>query len=90
MSTWFDRPLSVAGRILARENERIVSKLVNVDRDLLIIPSLAIHMNRGVNDGYKFNIQKDLLPCMVTAKARDIYESDCRGSRVDVRGYHGP
>lgn len=62
MSTWFDRPLSVAGRILARENERIVSKLVNVERDLLIIPSLAIHMNRGVNDGYKFNIQKDLLP----------------------------
>ncbi len=62
MSTWFDRPLSVAGRILAREKERIVSRLVNVDRDLLIIPSLAIHMNRGVNDGYKFNIQKDLLP----------------------------
>lgn len=61
MSTWFDRPLSAAGRLLVRDGERIVSKLVNVDRDLLLIPSLAIHMNRGVNEGYKFNIQKDLL-----------------------------
>ena len=62
MSPWFDRPLSVAGRVLIRDKERIVSKLVNIDRDLLVIPSLAIHMNRGVNEGYKFNVQKDLLP----------------------------
>lgn len=62
MSTWFDRPLSVAGRVLIRDKERIVSKLVNIDRALLVIPSLAIHMNRGVNEGYKFNVQKDLLP----------------------------
>lgn len=62
MSTWFDRPLSVAGRVLVREKEGISVRLVNVDKDLLIIPSLAIHMNRGVNDGYKFNVQKDLLP----------------------------
>ena len=63
-STWFDRPLSVAGRIIVRTPEGIATKLVNVDRDLLVIPSLAIHMDRTVNDGYKFNVQKDLLPLL--------------------------
>lgn len=66
LGPWFDRPLSVAGRVLVRENVaaggRIISKLVNVDRDLLLIPSLAIHMNREANDGYKYNVQKDLIP----------------------------
>ncbi|WP_455537950.1 M18 family aminopeptidase [Terrisporobacter sp.] len=61
-STWFDRPLSIAGRILVRENNNIKTHLVNVDRDLLIIPNLAIHMNRQVNDGYKYNAQIDMLP----------------------------
>ncbi len=62
MSTWFDRPLSVAGRVAVKTKKGIEMKLVNIDRDLLVIPSLAIHMNRSVNDGYKFNIQKELLP----------------------------
>ena len=59
---WFDRPLSVAGRVIVRTPEGIGTRLVNVDRDLLIIPNLAIHMNRQVNDGYKFNAQIDMLP----------------------------
>lgn len=59
---WFDRPLSVAGRILVREGDTIETKLVNVDRDLVMIPNLAIHMNREVNDGYKYNAQTDMLP----------------------------
>ena len=59
---WLDRPLSVAGRVIVRTKEGIETRLVNVDRDLLIIPNLAIHMNRQVNDGYKFNAQKDMLP----------------------------
>lgn len=59
---WFDRPLSVAGRLVVREDGRLVSKLVKVDRDLLMIPNLAIHFNRQVNDGYKYNPQVDMLP----------------------------
>lgn len=59
---WFDRPLSIAGRLLVKENGKIVTKLVHVDRDLVMIPNLAIHMNREVNDGYKYNAQVDLLP----------------------------
>ncbi len=60
--SWLDRPLSVAGRVLVRTNEGMEGKLVNIDSDLLTVPSLAIHLNRGVNDGAKFNPAKDLLP----------------------------
>lgn len=62
MSTWMDRPLSVAGRVIVKENGRLVPKLVAPGRPLLVIPSLAIHMNREVNQGYAWNVQKDLLP----------------------------
>ena len=61
-SPWLDRPLSVAGRVVLRTEEGIETRLVNIDRDLLIIPNPAIHMNRQVNDGYKFNAQVDMLP----------------------------
>ena len=59
---WLDRPLSVAGRVIVRTGDGIETRLVNIDRDLMIIPNLAIHMNRQVNDGYKFNAQVDMLP----------------------------
>ena len=62
LSPWFDRPLSVAGRLIVRQDGKIREKMVTVDRDLLVIPNLAIHMNREVNDGYKYNVQKDMLP----------------------------
>lgn len=62
LASWFDRPLSVAGRLIVRKNGEIQEKLVAVDKDLLVIPNLAIHMNREVNDGYKYNVQKDMLP----------------------------
>lgn len=60
--TWFDRPLSVAGRVMVKTKNGIASRLINIDRDILTIPSIAIHLNRTVNDGYKFNPAKDLLP----------------------------
>lgn len=69
MAPWFDRPLSVAGRAVVSENGEIREKLVNIDRDLLMIPSLAIHMNRDVNSGYSYNPQKDLLPLYGAAEA---------------------
>ena len=63
-ATWMDRPLSVAGRVLVQENGAIVSRLVALDRDLLMIPSVAIHMNREVNDKASFNKQVDMLPVL--------------------------
>lgn len=68
-STWLDRPLSVAGRIVVGTGSGVETRLVNVDRDLLIIPNLAIHMNRDVNEGYTFNIQKDMLPLFSMGEA---------------------
>lgn len=61
---WFDRPLSIAGRIVVKnkETKTLETRLVNIDRDLVMIPSLAIHMNREANKGYAYNIQKDMLP----------------------------
>lgn len=61
-STWFDRPLSVAGRLLVKSEEGVTVKLVQIDKDLLMLPSLAIHMNRDINTGYDYHAQKDMLP----------------------------
>ena len=61
-STWFDRPLSLAGRVLVRENGNIVNKLFYIDKDILMIPNVAIHLNREINSGYAYNKQVDLLP----------------------------
>ena len=61
-STWFDRPLSVAGRLTVKENGAIKTKLVSVDRDLLVIPSVAIHLNRKANEGVAYNPATDLQP----------------------------
>ena len=62
MAPWFDRPLSIAGRAIVKSKNGIETKLVNLDKDLCMLPSLAIHMNREANDGYKYNAQKDMLP----------------------------
>ena len=62
MATWFDRPLSAAGRLFVREDGAIAEKLVNIDRDLLVIPSVAIHMNRSANDGMKYQANVDTVP----------------------------
>ena len=66
IAPWFDRPLTVAGRIMVREKDGIAARPLYIDRDLLIIPSLAIHMNRKVNEGYAWNIQKEVLPLFGT------------------------
>lgn len=62
MSTWLDRPLSVAGRLLVTENGHLAEKLVAIDGTMLIIPSVAIHMDRNVNQHKEWKVQKDMLP----------------------------
>jgi len=69
---WLDRPLSVAGRIVVRTDDGIATRLVNVERDLMIIPSLAIHMNRGINEKGGYNVQNDMLPLFCEAAGREI------------------
>ncbi len=70
MAPWFDRPLSIAGRVLVETEEGVQSKLVDIDRDLLMIPNVAIHMNRKANDGYAYNPAVDLLPLMGSKDAK--------------------
>lgn len=67
LHTWFDRPLSFAGRVVVRGNRGVESKLVNFDKNTLVIPSVAIHQNRTVNDGYKFNPATDMQPLYASA-----------------------
>ena len=70
---WFDRPLSIAGRVIVKEEGAYHAKLINADRDLLLIPNLAIHMNRDANSGYSYNAQKDLLPLYGDISAKDTF-----------------
>lgn len=66
LNTWLDRPLSAAGRVTLKGDNPLypITKLVNIKRPILIIPNLAIHMNRNVNSGVELNKQKDTLPLM--------------------------
>lgn len=64
IAPWLDRPLSIAGRVLVETEEGVESCLIDIDRDLLMMPNVAIHMNRAANDGYKWNPAVDTLPLL--------------------------
>lgn len=66
LNTWLDRPLAVAGRVTMRNGNILFpeTRLVNIQKPILVIPNLAIHMNREVNKGMELNPQKDMLPMM--------------------------
>lgn len=87
LSTWLDRPLSVAGRVAVREKGGIVTKLVNIDKDLLVIPNVAIHMNREMNKGVEYNPQVDMLPLFGAVDAEEEKDSfmEMIASAADVQ-----
>ena len=64
ISSWLDRPLSVAGRVLVERGQGVESRLVDIDRDLLLIPNVAIHLNRKVNEAMAWNPAVDTLPLL--------------------------
>lgn len=79
MAPWFDRPLSVAGRVIIRRNGGLKEKLINIKRDLVMIPNLAIHMNREANNGVSYNPQKDLQPLFAVGNTdRTLLEICCQ------------
>ena len=90
-STWFDRPLSIAGRVLVREGDHYFTKLINFDRDLVLIPNVAIHMNRAVNDGYAYNKQIDMLPLFggKDSKVGDLNKLVADELNIDVENIYG-
>ena len=77
MSSWLDRPLTVAGRVLVRTEDGVETRLVHFDRDLLVIPSLAIHMQRDVNKGHTYNPQIDMQPLWGPADSRTLTDLLC-------------
>ena len=83
MSTWMDRPLSVAGRVLVETEDGVVGRLINIDRDLMLMPNVAIHMNRQVNDGYKWNPAVDTIPLLggkdAVGKFNELLEKEAGG-----------
>jgi aspartyl aminopeptidase len=66
LNTWMDRPLAVAGRVTLRSDNVLYpeTRLVNINKPIMIIPNLAIHMNRDINTGIELNKQKDTLPLL--------------------------
>jgi len=81
--TWLDRPLSIAGRVTVETEEGIENRLIDIDKDLLLIPNVAIHMNRQVNDGYKWNPAVDTLPLVgskeAAGKLQELLEKEAGG-----------
>ncbi len=69
-STWFDRPLSAAGKVTVAESGKVVSHLVDLDADLFMIPSVAIHMNRNANEGASYNAASDMQPIAGTVAVK--------------------
>ncbi len=72
-STWMDRPLSIAGRVLVKTEQGVESRLVDFRRPMAVIPNVAIHMNRNVNDGFAINPAVDMLPLVGTAAYKDTF-----------------
>ena len=92
MQTWFDRPLSLAGRVIIKGADTMhpETRLVHIRRPLMVIPNLAIHFNRQVNDGVKLSKQKDMLPLMAigsplpTSAPRAFASRHERGGALDM------
>ena len=85
IAPWLDRPLSIAGRVMVDTGTGIEAKLIDIDRDLLMIPNVAIHMNRQANDGYKWNPAVDTLPLLGGKDAKGKFAAlleDAAGGKV--------
>ena len=89
MSTWMDRPLSVAGRLILAGERGLETRLVDVKHDLAIIPNLPIHFNRNANDGVALNAQVDMLP-VIGEEGTDLLAVTCAcagAAKDDVAGF---
>ncbi len=91
MHTWLDRPLGVAGRVMVREGDRLVPRLVATGKPILLIPSLAIHMDPKANAGYAWNIPKDMPPLYGLADGQisfmDVIAAEAHCRKEDILGH---
>lgn len=96
LSTWLDRPLTIAGRVCLAKDGEIVSYLVRLAENLCMIPNLAIHMNRDMNDGVKLNPQIDMLPLISMQQQKKTIKalaaealSEALGERIEEKDILG-
>ena len=83
--SWLDRPLGIAGRVLVDTGNGVESVNVDLGCDAVTVPSVAIHLNRGVNDGYKFNPATDLLPLYSVGESLGVMEAIANKIGVDKK-----
>ena len=87
-TSWFDRPLGLAGRVMKKTKEGISSVLIAPDKNVFVIPNLSIHFNREINQGYKHNVHVDLQPLYGGSEAELMTllreEAGCKGDEEIV------
>lgn len=81
--SWIDRPLDIAGRVLVKEDEKIVTKLFSFDKPVCMIPNICIHYNHDLNKGYAFNPQNELLPILTDNKNTDLLSEIANKLKVE-------
>ena len=88
-STWFDRPLSIAGRVIVRHENKIITKLVNFDKNIVSLPSIPIHFNREANSGFAYNLAVDMYPTISNDKMsfKEILANEINENVDDIINY---
>ena len=91
MSTWFDRPLSVAGRLIISDGCGVKTEIVDLKDPVLVIPNMPIHFNRNINDGFAYNAQVDTIPIAgsgcVKGKLLKAAADACGAKAEDIVGF---
>ena len=90
MSSWMDRPLALAGRVLVKKDAGFESRLF-AKKDCCMMPNMAIHLNRGANEGQKFNVQVDMLPVVALDEKEFNFSGylaeEMQVAKEDILGY---
>lgn len=84
--TWFDRDLKVAGRVIVKNGDKLEHRLVNIDRPIMRIPNIAIHLHREMNDKFEFNKENQLLPVIATSVQEQLVTGSTSTAEVPATG----